>query len=104
MSVQDIADQLKDRVAASGFDKSIKFDTGDTGVMIINGTSVTTEDGPPWPSMRATSMRRRCFVSTEARNRSISLPSGVRMKPQTMMTTAAAAPRPRSQRSRICKP
>ncbi|WP_020522044.1 SCP2 sterol-binding domain-containing protein [Catelliglobosispora koreensis] len=46
MGVQEIADQLKDRVAASGFDKSIKFDTGGDGVLVINGTSVSTEDAP----------------------------------------------------------
>lgn len=46
MGVQEIADTLKDRVAASGFEKSIRFDTGDDGVMVINQTSVTTVDGP----------------------------------------------------------
>lgn len=46
MGVQEIADQLKDRVAASGFEKSIRFDTGADGVMVINRTEVTTEDGP----------------------------------------------------------
>jgi putative sterol carrier protein len=46
MGVQDIADQLKDRVAASGFEKSIRFDTGADGVMVINGGTVSTEDAP----------------------------------------------------------
>jgi len=46
MSVQDIADKLKAQVASAGFDRSVKFDTGADGVIVIDGASVSTIDGP----------------------------------------------------------
>jgi putative sterol carrier protein len=46
MSVQSIADQMKDKVASSGFDRSVKFDTGSDGVIVIDGGSVSTVDAP----------------------------------------------------------
>lgn len=44
MTVQTIADQMKAKVASSGFDRSVKFDTGDDGVIVIDGNSVSTVD------------------------------------------------------------
>ncbi len=35
MSVQDIADKIRSRVASAGFDRSVKFDTGADGVIVI---------------------------------------------------------------------
>jgi len=46
MGVQEIADQLRPRVEASDFDKSVKFDTGGDGVILVNGKSISTTDGP----------------------------------------------------------
>jgi len=46
MSIQDIAAKLKSRVESGGFDRSVKFDTGGDGVIVVNGSSLSTEDGP----------------------------------------------------------
>lgn len=46
MGVQDIVNQIKDKVASSGFEKSVKFDTGGNGVIVIDGASISTTDGP----------------------------------------------------------
>ncbi|WP_340108192.1 SCP2 sterol-binding domain-containing protein [Pikeienuella sp. HZG-20] len=40
----DIPQEMRDRVAASDFDKVLKFDCGDDGVLIINRREVTRED------------------------------------------------------------
>ena len=46
MSVQDIAAKMQERVAGSGFDKSVKFDLKGEGVIVIDGASVSTADAP----------------------------------------------------------
>ncbi|MGI6851693.1 SCP2 sterol-binding domain-containing protein [Mesorhizobium sp. 1B3] len=46
MAIQDIAAKLKDRVASAGFDRSVKFDTGSDGVIVIDGSSISTSDAP----------------------------------------------------------
>lgn len=46
MSIQSIADGMKDKVASAGFDRSVKFDTGSDGVIVIDGGSVSTTDAP----------------------------------------------------------
>jgi putative sterol carrier protein len=46
MGIQDIAAKLKPRVESGGFDRSVKFDTGGDGVIVVNGSSLSTEDGP----------------------------------------------------------
>lgn len=46
MGVQDIADKLKSQVESAGFNRSVKFDTGSDGVILIDGTSISTTDGP----------------------------------------------------------
>ena len=45
MSVADLANELKDRVAAGSFDSVIKFDCGDDGVLRIDNQTVGTDDG-----------------------------------------------------------
>lgn len=40
----DIPQEMRDRVAASEFDKVMKFDCGDDGVLVINRQEVTRED------------------------------------------------------------
>jgi len=44
MSVDAIAEKIRERVAGSGFDKSVKFDLGADGVIVVDGQSVSTED------------------------------------------------------------
>ncbi len=44
MTVQSIADKMKDKVANSGFDRSVKFDTGADGVIVIDGATISTAD------------------------------------------------------------
>jgi len=46
MAIQDIAEKLKPQVAGAGFDRSVKFDTGADGVLLIDGATVSTVDGP----------------------------------------------------------
>jgi putative sterol carrier protein len=46
MGIQDIAAKLKPRVESSSFDASVKFDTGADGVILINGNTISTTDGP----------------------------------------------------------
>ena len=44
MGVQDIADKMKSRVESSGFERSVKFDTGSDGVIVIDGATISTAD------------------------------------------------------------
>ncbi len=44
MGVQEIADKMKSRVESSGFDRSVKFDTGGDGVIVIDGSTISTAD------------------------------------------------------------
>jgi putative sterol carrier protein len=46
MAIQDIAEKLKSQVASAGFDRSMKFDTGADGVLLIDGATISTADGP----------------------------------------------------------
>ena len=44
MSLEAIAEKIRERVAGSGFDKSVKFDLGEDGVIVVDGQTVSTED------------------------------------------------------------
>lgn len=44
MSVAELADSMKDRVAEGSFDSVVKFDCGDDGVLVIDNQSISTED------------------------------------------------------------
>jgi putative sterol carrier protein len=46
MGVQDIAEKIRARVESGGFDRSVKFDTGSDGVIVIDGATLSTTDGP----------------------------------------------------------
>jgi len=46
MSIQDIADKLKAKVESANFNRSVKFDTGADGVIVIDGSSISTVDAP----------------------------------------------------------
>lgn len=46
MSIQDIVEKIRGRVESSGFDRSVKFDTGADGVIVIDGTTISTTDAP----------------------------------------------------------
>lgn len=45
MDTEAIAAKMRDKVAASGFDRSVKFDMGDE-VIVIDGQNVSTADAP----------------------------------------------------------
>ena len=44
MGVQEIAAAMKSRVESADFDRSVKFDTGGDGVIVIDGKSISTTD------------------------------------------------------------
>jgi putative sterol carrier protein len=44
MSLDAIAEKIRERVAGSGFSKSVKFDLGSDGVIVVDGQSVSTQD------------------------------------------------------------
>jgi putative sterol carrier protein len=46
MGIEDIAEKLRPRVEAADFDQTVKFDTGGDGVILINGNTISTTDGP----------------------------------------------------------
>ena len=46
MGVQQIAEQIKPKVEGAGFDRSVKFDTGADGVIVIDGATISTTDAP----------------------------------------------------------
>ena len=46
MGVQDIAEKIRARVESGGFDRSVKFDTGADGVILIDGATISTTDAP----------------------------------------------------------
>ncbi len=44
MGVQQIVDQIKPKVESAGFDRSVKFDTGSDGVIVIDGATISIDD------------------------------------------------------------
>jgi putative sterol carrier protein len=46
MTVVEIAEKIRSRVESSGFDRSVKFDTGTDGVIVVDGASISTTDAP----------------------------------------------------------
>ncbi|MGE0500394.1 MAG: SCP2 sterol-binding domain-containing protein [Rhizobiaceae bacterium] len=46
MSIEDIAAKLKSRVESANFERSVKFDTGGDGVIVVDGSTISTTDGP----------------------------------------------------------
>jgi putative sterol carrier protein len=46
MSIHDIVEKIRGRVESSGFDRSVKFDTGADGVIVIDGATISTTDAP----------------------------------------------------------
>ena len=46
MGMDEIAAKMRERVSASNFGQSVKFDCGSDGVIVIEGNTVSTEDGP----------------------------------------------------------
>ncbi|MBN9070465.1 MAG: SCP2 sterol-binding domain-containing protein [Rhizobiales bacterium] len=46
MGIQDVVEKIRGRVEGSSFDRSVKFDTQGDGVIVIDGTSISTEDAP----------------------------------------------------------
>ena len=46
MGIEAIAEQIRPKVESSGFDRSVKFDTGADGVIVIDGETISTTDEP----------------------------------------------------------
>ena len=46
MNVQEIADRIQGKASGSDFSRSVKFDLGGDGVIVIDGSSVSTTDAP----------------------------------------------------------
>ncbi len=46
MSIQDVAEKIRAQVESGGFEHSVKFDTGADGVIVIDGATISTADGP----------------------------------------------------------
>jgi len=44
MSLDAIVGKIRESVAESGFDKSVKFDLGSDGVIVVDGQTVSTQD------------------------------------------------------------
>jgi putative sterol carrier protein len=44
MGVQEIADQIRPKVESAGFERSVKFDAGADGVIVIDGATISTTD------------------------------------------------------------
>lgn len=44
MNAQEIADKIKAKAEGSDFSRSVKFDLGSDGVVVIDGQSVSTTD------------------------------------------------------------
>ena len=45
MDIESIAGQVRQRMAGSGFDRSIKIDLGSSGVLLIDGSDVSVGNG-----------------------------------------------------------
>ncbi len=46
MGIQEVAASMKSKVESAGFDRSVKFDTGADGVIVIDGATISTVDAP----------------------------------------------------------
>lgn len=46
MSMDAIVEKMRPRVEGSGFDRSVKFDCGSDGVIVIDGQTISTADAP----------------------------------------------------------
>ena len=46
MGIQDVAEKIRAQVESGGFEHSVKFDTGADGVIVIDGATISTTDGP----------------------------------------------------------
>lgn len=46
MDVKEIAEKIAAKADGSGFSRSVKFDLGGDGVIVIDGSSVSTTDAP----------------------------------------------------------
>lgn len=44
MSIETLADRIRDRVAGGDFDSVVRFDCGDDGVLVIDNQTVSTTD------------------------------------------------------------
>lgn len=45
MNIEAVAAQVREKLAASGFDRSVKFDLGESGTILVNGSDISMGDG-----------------------------------------------------------
>lgn len=45
MSLEQLTEEVRGKVAGGGIEESVKFDLGDAGSIFIQGSSVTNDDG-----------------------------------------------------------
>ncbi|MCV0425248.1 MAG: SCP2 sterol-binding domain-containing protein [Roseibium sp.] len=45
MSLEQLTDGIRAKVAGGGIEESVKFDLGDTGIIFLQGSDVSNEDG-----------------------------------------------------------
>lgn len=45
MGVEAIVNKIQSRLEGSGFDRSVKFDLGENGIILVEGGSVSATDG-----------------------------------------------------------
>lgn len=46
MNVQEVAEAIRAKAEKAGFKSQVKFDLGQDGVFVLDGTAVSSEDGP----------------------------------------------------------
>ncbi|WP_417687227.1 SCP2 sterol-binding domain-containing protein [Roseibium sp.] len=44
MSLEQLTETVRSKVAGGGIDESVKFDLGDTGAIFVQGSTVTNDD------------------------------------------------------------
>ncbi|MFN4010235.1 MAG: SCP2 sterol-binding domain-containing protein [Pannonibacter sp.] len=44
MTLEQLTEAVRGKVAGGGIDESVKFDLGDAGVIVMQGTNVTNDD------------------------------------------------------------
>lgn len=46
MGIQQVVDRIRPKLESAGFERSVKFDAGADGVIVIDGATISTTDAP----------------------------------------------------------
>lgn len=65
MSIDALAKQIEAKAAGSGFDGSVKLDLGEDGIILLDGTSVSTADAEADCTIRLARADLEALVSGE---------------------------------------